>query len=190
MFCKKNMGLFFLCVLFIVWAYFTYDVNRRFPSPENVSTQPGETTSFKGIKLTSGDMEIYDYEGLINQYPQVETAYYIMDEERKLAEDAYHFIIPVTIENSTENPWSIGKEGILSWVMETGTTNNGMDFFSFEELNPDYDGNLEPGESQEIRLTFSIIKDYMTMEEAIKWDKKIIYSYYPSKNYLYYPGEE
>lgn len=190
MFCKKHIGILGVAVLLAVWAYFTYDVNHRFPNPKNISIESGESTNYKGIKITPGEIEIYDYDGLIKQYSQLEMLYYIMDYEQESAKDSYFFLVPITMENPTTEPWSIGKESIVMWVLETGTTHNGVDYSSFSELNPDYDGNLEPGESQEITLAFSIHKEYMTRQEAMKWDKKIIYSYYPTKNFLYYPGEK
>ena len=191
MFCKRNVGIFIAGILLLVWAYFTYDVNKRFPNPKNISLKAGETTDYKGIKLSAGEeIEIYDYDGLVKQYPQLELVYDLMEDEKEMAGDAYFFLAPVTFHNPTKQEWNMGKESIIMWVLETGNTNNGVDYFVFSELNPDYSGTLEPGETMEIKLPFSITKDYITMEKAMKWDKKIIYSYYPAKNFLYYPGEK
>lgn len=187
MFCKKNAMIFFLCLLFILWGYFTYDVNRRFPNPENIKAEQNETVDYKGISMFAKDMEIYPYDRLMERYPQLEQVYDLMEVEDE--KNDIYFIVPVTIENRTKDVWKQGKESIGEWVLEVGEESNGVDYFYFLEMNPDYHKTLEPGESQNIIIPFSINEDYLTLEEAVSEDKKIVYSYYPTKNYLFYPGE-
>ena len=188
MFCKKNAVLFLTSILFALWGYFTYDVNRRFPNPENIKTEQNETVDYKGISITAKEIEIYRYEQLIEHYPQLESVYDLLGGEEKESNNCY-YIVTVVMENRTKKIWNQGKESVVEWMLEVGEEYNGVDFFAFSELNWDYHKTMEPGESQEIKLPYSIREDYITLEEAVKEDKKIIYSYYPTKNYFFYPGE-
>lgn len=186
---KKYIGVVILLAVIGLWAYLVMDVNRRYPKPENIRVQSGETISYQGIKVIPGEMEIYDYQSLIRQYPRMKAMGRSVDEEL-ISHDECYFIVPITIENIMESRWESTGTSLVSWVIETGSTANGMDYFAFKEMNPEYDGILEPGESQKISLIFSIIGDYITMDQALQWDKKIVFSYYPNKNFLYYQGQD
>lgn len=159
---KKYIGVVILLAVIGLWAYLVMDVNRSYPKPENIRVQSGETISYQGIKVIPGEMEIYDYQSLIRQYPRMKTMGRSVDEEL-ISHDECYFIVPLTIENIMESRWESTGTSLVSWVIETGSTSNGMDYFAFKEMNPEYDGILEPGESQKISLIFSIIGDYITM---------------------------
>ncbi len=186
--CKKYIRWVILFAVLCVWGSLVMDVNYRYPKSENICVQPEETFSYQGIKVIPGELGIYDYGSLIRQYPRIETMERSVDEELT-AHDECYFVVPITIENNTGSRWESIGTSLVSWVIETGSTSNGMDYYAFKEMNPEYDGILEPGESQRINLIFSIIGNYITMDQAFQWDKKIVFSYYPYKKFLFYQGQ-
>ena len=190
---RKWIILLISGILLVLWGFFTYDINQRFPNPENIGVKQGETVDYKGIKLTAGEIEIYDGQELLKHYPEVENVDdYVDDEEleyKNRNKDCY-FIIHVSMENVTDNVWEAGKEGLVTWTLEAGNHAQGVGLEDFLCINPDSRSTLEPGEKQDLKYIYRMPEEWMTVEEAGKVDKKVIYSYYPSKNYLYYPGED
>lgn len=66
----------------------------------------------------------------------------------------------------------------------------GSDLEVFLALNPDYSSSIPAGEKMELKIAYCILNEYMTLEEIQNTDIKIVYSYYPTKNYFFYPAEE
>ena len=116
---KKYIGVVILLVVLGLWAYLVMDVNRSYPKPENIRVQSGETISYQGIKVIPGEMEIYDYQSLIRQYPRMKTMGRSVDEEL-ISHDECYFIVPLTIENIMESRWESTGTSLVSWVIETG----------------------------------------------------------------------
>ena len=56
-------------------------------------------------------------------------------------------------------------------------------------LNPEYTGSFEAGAELEVKLVYPIADRYLSWEKLNNSDIKIIYSYYPTKNYILYEAK-
>lgn len=171
-------------ILTMVCGYMIYRINIMYPSPENVAYQPGDTAKYKGMFMHMGEIELYDSEEAAKTYPE------LADLIRGETEQKNWFIVNLELENSTEQKISFGKESIAMCVIEVGLESNGIGFQEFMALNPDYKSSLEPGESMQVKLPYSIWEKYISPEEVENTDIKLVYSYYPTKNYILYSAEE
>lgn len=191
---RKWVILIVCLLLFGVWAYFVYDVNERFSNPENRIVEQGQTASYKGLTIAPGEVEILSYQEMVERYPDFDSTYDEMGEEAEetIHEMAhYHYIlVHLSIENPTDEKISFGKESITLWPIEVGVQGNGMDPFMLMYFNPGYDGSFTAHEKMDMILPYTIYTEYLTLEEIKKEDIRVVYSYYPTKNYIFYEGGE
>lgn len=187
---KKLIMILMILLIFGIWVYMVYDVNHRFPNPVNIACEPGETAGYKGVTLTAGEIEIFSYDEALEHYPSLADAYKSLGtdstDSSENARNYSYVLVHVCLENTTDNTISFGKESIILWTMEAGTHQNGTDFFQFTILNPEYRGSVAAHETIDLILPYGMSLNYMSLEELKSSDIRIVYSYYPTKNYLYY----
>ena len=177
-----------MLVLFSIWGYYTWEINAMYPNPENIPVQQGETFTYKGASITATDMQVYQFDELMTAYPDLSNAYDIMGEEgytqKESAKENNYFTATLNVENNSNEVVTFSKESILYWVIEIGVERNSADFFYFQTLNPSYTSKLQPGEHEEVILCYGILKDYLSFTDIKNSDIKLVYSYYPTKNYV------
>lgn len=184
---KKIIIVVVVLVFFLVSIFMIYNINTVFPSAVEKAYRVGDTTRYKGLKLTVGDVEIYTEEEIMEKYPDIQSG---LEKERYVNDKSTYIIANFTLENDTDEAVSFGKlDHILYWVIETNMDRNGASPLFFQ-LNPEFDSSFSSGEVQEIKLLYQISEVWTSYEEIIHSDKKIVFSYYPTKSYLLYKGEK
>lgn len=196
----KKMILIVFCLLVLgsaggVWGYMVYMVNQNFPAAENIAITEGEEGRYKGLRLTAGEMEIYDYEEAVSKYPALISSYDSMETEgTAVLEDMknyYYVFVHMNIRNTMNQTLDFGKESILYWPIEVGSViSNCMDMFQFTQLNPMYSRSFDENEELDMVLPYAIYKEYISLEDLKQSEIKIVYSYYPTKNYMLYQEAE
>ncbi len=162
-------------------------INKVFPSPENKVYREGETFHYKGLEAKAGEVEIYNREEIKVAYPGIDMEDEVL--ENGQTEEVTYIVANVEISNKTENTISMGKTGVAQWILEAGLYANGADYTSFLSLNPSYSRTFYAGDTKTIKIVFTIRNEYMTKRELEETPLKVVYSYYPSKNYIYYEGK-
>jgi hypothetical protein len=182
----KKIIIFIIILLWIAGsAAQIWRINSLYPNPEEKPAVKGESVLYKGLTLTAGDVEVYTWEELQEVYPDWQGGFFIQDEESTL--EQYNYIIfNITLTNETEEKISFGKEGTDMWVMESGLVHNGSDYFAYMSLNPHIMGQFEPGDTETLKLPYSILREYKSIDELKSDGIKLVYSYYPTKNYILY----
>lgn len=190
---KKILAVIISLVLIGVLGYYIYDINAMYPNPKNIAVRQGQSFNYKGATVETTDMQVYGFEELIKEYPELETAYDVMGEEgekqKKSAKDYNYFCVEMNVRNNQSQTINFVKEGITNWVMEISTYANGMDYFYFQTLNKNYKRILEPGEMEQVFLCYGILDGYVSLQQMKADDIKLVYSYYPTKNYVLKEGE-
>jgi hypothetical protein len=183
-----------LIVIIGVWGYFTYNINKSYPNPKNISVRQGEEFKYKGADITVDEMNVYTFDELIKKYPELQTAYDVMGEDgenqKKEAKKFNYFVSIMNVKNNQSKTINFGKESIPNWVMEISPYANGMDFFYFQTLNEGYTKVLDSGEMEQVILCYGILDEYVSIEKMRSSDIKLVYSYYPTKNYVLRKGGE
>ena len=184
-------------VLICVWGSMTYRINKAYPNPENIPVKLGERTKFHGAFLTGESAEVLSPEEMLENYPQLTDTYEIMGEEisKEMLQDFQQYnymLVKVKLVNGTDCDINFGKNGdALYWIFEEGRESNAQEMFLFQTLNPEYSGSgIKANSEQEVILVSSIMKMYQSLEELKKQEIKVVYSYYPTKNYISILPEE
>lgn len=193
MFYKRFSIIFIIAAAVGVWLYFVADMRQKFPNPENIAVMPGEEGVYKGAVIYSEDIHICDYDGLLELYPELgeETGSidmpYMM-ESRETARQKTYIAVEYVLENRGDEEVQLlhPKENLINMVIEAGAYTNGADYAFAKRLNPSLGRSLGAGEKQQIRLVFSFFEFNLSIEEAEQSDIRLVYSLYPTKEYLYY----
>lgn len=185
-FYKKIITGIVVFMLLICSAYMIYNVNSVFPKADSKAYRTGDETRYRGLKLTVGEVEIYTQEELEEKYPAIKN---INPEFKNVGVNNY-VIANITLENDTDETIELGKFGsVTSWVIETVLYGNGINYFTFLELNPSYSTSFSTGQKQELILPFCVGEGWATYDELMQGNIKIIYSFYPTKVYILYEGK-
>lgn len=181
---KKIMIILIICVLTTVCIVRIYHINNRYPDPENIAVRQGETTIYKGMKLTAKELEIYTEKELLDKYPKLADSW----ERNEDTKAAFTYIIAnMNLKNESQQDISLGKSSITHFFLEINNVEgNAVSQGDFIILNPDYKNTFQAGSESDIKLVYEISDMYMTYNEIKGSRIKIVYSYYPTKNYLYY----
>ena len=174
-------------VVLVLGAVRIVSLNKALPGPEDKPVTVGEKFIYKGLEGTAGDVEIYNKEEMQMAYPDIELEVDGLDDSH--ISDSTYIVANVKMTNNTQDTVYMGKTGVAQWILEAGLNSNGVDAYIFSSLNPDYSSTFQAGDSEEIKLVYTIWSDYMTKEELEKSPLKVVYSYYPGKNYIYYEGK-
>lgn len=191
MYYKKIIIAVTALIFFIVSGFMIYNVNTDYPNAEEKAFKVGEVTRYKGLKLTVGELEIYTEKELIEKYEDTNIAEQIIKGNLDAAESTY-IIANVTLENDTDETITFGKLDSLGyWIIEVGMTSNGTLNFQYV-INPNWDSlkSYSVGEVQNVKLLYCLTKNKISYDQIKQSDVKIIFSYYPTKNYLLYEGEK
>lgn len=191
---KKIAVIIFLVIIAGIWGYMVYQINANYPASKNIAITEGEEGRYKGLRIIPEDLEICSYQEAIDKYPDLFSSYSSLDEEGTSLTgemDLYNYVfVHIKIRNTMNTELSMGKESILYWPIEVnGTESNCMDMFQFTQMNPFYSKTFEGGKELELILPYAIYSEYVSLEELKKSELKIVYSYYPTKNYILYEGE-
>lgn len=180
----KITGMTLAVVALISGILMIYQVNQTYPNPQHEVIRPGEIAKYKGLVLYAGNIEVYET-------GEVKTVYTDVDEEL-FEEDAYWVIINVELENQTEEEIKLTKERLTDWRLEAGVHMNGISAGAFMQLNPDFHSDWKAGEKQSVKLPFSIWKKSLEQTGQVmkETDIMLVYSYYPTKNYILYEAKE
>lgn len=175
--------VFLICSVFMI-----YNVNSVFPNTDDKAYITGDETRYRGLKLTVGEIGVYTREEFIKKYPAGAGNYGPISE---YTEGHNYVVANITLENDTDETISIGKFGTVTlWQIEADLNGNGISYGKFMVLNPTYSVSFPSGTKQELILPFVIAEEWNTYEELKQSDIKIIYSFYPTKSYILYEGEE
>lgn len=174
---------FLICSGFMI-----YNVNSVFPNTDDKEYMTGDETRYKGLKLTVGETGVYTREEFIKKYPAGAENYGPIPE---YTEEHNYVVAEIILENDTDETVSIGKFSTVTfWQIEADFNGNGMDYGKFMVLNPTYSLSFQSGTKQELILPFMIPEEWISYEKLKQSDIKIIYSFYPTKCYILYEGEE
>ena len=166
-------------IFFAFSVFMIYNVNSVFPNAEDKAYRTGDEIRYRGLKLTVGEIEVWTQEEFQEKYHAIQ----------KNDSDCNYVIAKITLENDTDKIIKFGKFGsVTHWVIETGINGNGMDQLLFIELNPSYATSFSSGQKQELILPFYLSEEQITYYELMQEDKKIIYSFYPTKAYILHEG--
>ncbi len=192
--CKKVMIGCIVLLVFCIWGYFVYRVNAEYPNPKHKAYEAGDVTQYKGLNLTVGSAEVYSYGEFVNAYPQVKSAYDKFGEQGgALRNDMMKYNIVVahaTLENPSDRTIDLGKERVTSWKLEVENESNGCSQFEFDVLNPTYSTTVKAHEKQDVIFVFSLLDEFLTLEELKCEDVKIVFSYYPTKSYMLFKAAD
>lgn len=180
---RKPAGIILSIILILVWGYFVWDVNVRYPNPEEKIIRPGETGLYKGLNFQAGNINIYTKSEFEKLY----------DFSSGEDEDGTYIVAEAVFENKTEETIVLSEDQPLYWPVEVGyQRGSNIEYGSFQALNRNYSGNtvLKPGEKMEVSLTFYIHQSALAYDEIKREDIRIVYSYYPTKNYILLNGQE
>ena len=191
---KKIIMIVLLVAFAGIWGYLVYQVNANYPAAKNIAITEGEEGRYKGLRITPEGLEICSYEEAVDKYPELVSSYSSLDDEGTSLTgemDLYNYVfVHIKIRNTMDTKLSMGKESILYWPIEVnGIESNCMDMFQFTQMNPSYSRTFEAGKEIELILPYAIYKEHVSLEELKKSELKIVYSYYPTKNYILYKGD-
>ena len=65
---KKMAVILAGIILTGIWLFFTIDINRRYPNPEEKQLKTAEKGYYKGMELEVGEIELYTKEEYENRY--------------------------------------------------------------------------------------------------------------------------
>lgn len=181
----KKMLAVILPLICIACIAAIYNVNYVYPMPKDIFYTEGETAVYKGLDITIGELELYQNEQVQTVYPEIYSGF---DSSGKDT-DTNIIIANIKIKNTTDRKISLGKESITIWPVEAGYVGNGIDLSCFMMLNPEYTGSFEAGTELEVKLVYPIADRYLSWEKLNNSDIKVIYSYYPTKNYILYEAK-
>ena len=197
-FSKKIIAVVTVGILLFVASFVQiYALNKNFANPENIPLEKSETSFYKGLKITPTDLCIYTWDELNEKYPAWAECYIfqntfesIEDEsEDKGGKDINFILCKVEVENDTEYEIELVKDKFLYWIIEAGYVVNGMDPMTYEALNDEETCRFNPGDVKTVYLPYQIWKEDLPTDELKKTDIKIVYSYYPTKNYLFFKSD-
>lgn len=187
---RKIVFVLVLTVILIFWGHGVYRINHAYPNPENKEYKEGEVTSYKGLQMKVGALEVYSPQQLEEAYPDIKAYYDEKPEEREYAQANTWFVVQVVLENTSEEDITMYYSSVNYWTVEVGTVGNGSSMEEFMVLNPQYSNTVRAGEKMEVLVPYNIGKEYITMEEIEDEDIKIVFSYYPTKSYMLYKSDE
>lgn len=178
---KRIILIVLIALLFGLWGYLVYDMNVRYPNPEEKILRNGEQTLYKGLTLTAGDISVYSRKELEERY----------DYAGVESTDGTYILAEVTLENNTEDKIFLSGDQPLYWVAEIGyLCCNGINMGLSQFFKTDYNIMLNPGESTELILPYYIFNINGTYDQIKKEEIRIVYSYYPTKNYIVLEPQE
>lgn len=183
--CYKKMLVVILPFICIACIAMIYNVNRVYPMPKDIFYTEGETAVYKGLDISIGEIELYQNEQVQTVYPEIYSGF---DSSGKDT-DTNIIIANIKIKNTTDRKISLRKEGIVTWPVEAAYVGNDVDLSCFMMLNPEYTGSFEAGAELEVKLVYPIADRYLSWEKLNNSDIKVIYSYYPTKNYILYEAK-
>lgn len=165
-----------LACLSTVWWNAYKDVNEKYPAAKREAVKEGEVLKYDELEFTVTSSEEYDYEGLINAYPQM-IEIDSLTHFNKFYEQKF-LIIDLLVKN---NGTQAKEPELYQLVAGNKTTTNGIDVEMFYLLNEN-EGllcpNIEPGQEIKVRLTYSYLDMYFG--NGKNSDKKeLIISLYP-----------
>ena len=182
---KKTIIIAVVLIFFVFSAFMIYNVNTAYPGAEEKAYRVGDVTRYKGLKLTVGNVEIYKEEELTEKYPETKSE---LDNDNSSIRCNY-IVANITFENDTNETITFGKlDYVAYWVIETDMSGNGASLL-FTKLNPDYKKSFSVGEVQKLKIIYSIPEDWTSYEKLQQVDKKIVFSYYPTKSNILYEHE-
>lgn len=184
-----------ILIFFAVSVFMIYNVNSVYPNAEEKAYREGDVTRYKGLKMTVGEVEIYTEDELIEEYADIDingkltTEGYIVEGEH-ISEGTY-IIVNITLENDTDETITFGKlDDIYYWITEVGMTANSTFLRLFFEINPVIYSSFSAGDVQEMKLLYRMDERNISYEQLKQNDIKVVFSYYPTKEYLLYEGEK
>lgn len=180
---KKLAGIILVVILFLIWGYFVWDMNVRYPNPEEKVLRPGEQALYQGLTLYAGDIEVYTREEFEELYEYSSGS----------DENGTYIVAEAVLENNTEETIALSENQPLYWVVEVGyKCHNASEYVSFQILNKEYSSItvLKPGDVMELKIPYYINPIAATYDVIRKEDIRIVYSYYPTKNYILLNGQE
>lgn len=183
---KKVFFFLFLGILCIVWGYRIYDINKRFPSPEEHGVQAGETFIYQGLEITAiGNKEVYTLEEIENIYGLGDVLPTGSLESIKSSECLYYVCTDIEIFNPSSEEVSFEKGyAPMYWPYEMTASFNGMAYEPYMGFNYEFHQVLKPKEVQNLKLVYQIIDSTKSREDILSETVKIIYSLYPEKEYI------
>ncbi len=175
----KLIAVVLTIVILGIWVYLVYDINRAYPSPEEIIYKKNETFDYYGLDITPKNIDIYSYEELCKKYHGFENT--VTKQEGEM-----FVIVTLHIKNTNTNKIETKDNPLSYWRLETGMETNGMEGelayivdYSSEIFNVGFEGDVE--------MPFSIYKRYLdgkSEEEILEQGIKIVADYYPYKKYI------
>ncbi|MCI8365890.1 MAG: hypothetical protein HFG34_13240 [Eubacterium sp.] len=178
---KKYTILILAVPVFLIWGYLVWDINDRYPNPEEKILLAGEQARYQGILLTAGDIKIYSS-------AEFDALYDYSSGDEKIGT---YIVIQAELKNDTEETIILSENQPLYWIAEVGyRCSNAVNIDTFQILNKDYTGMvlIEPGEVFKVELPYFIYSINASYDVIKKQDIRVVYSYYPTKNYILSKG--
>lgn len=181
---KKRMAIFLLILIVFCTAGFAVrylNLNRRYPKPEQITYQSGDTFELEEIEVTLMEKEVLGQEEFFSQYGIAETQIAGYYESHPTVFLLAEFRVKNTAQESRNYQTAFSQDAV-----EYKTFANGEDISFFPYINEygNWDGNLLPGEEREILLAYPIPKTLMTekhWKQAKELPYQIVLRNYPEK---------
>lgn len=190
---RRKIYIFLLFLIGIIcYVYFVYDINKRFPSPENYVVKEGESFLYQGIYMDVEKHEFLTYSQLNEKYHPVEAG--VLEDLFYEKKNGYYLCQYLKIHNTQNEEIDLKSAyDIGNWCYESRKDYNGMTFVGCVmdgELTVEKGGiSVQPGESKEVMLCYYIGREGKDIKTVKKENFKIVYSLYPTKNYILVKGD-
>lgn len=177
--------LFVLLSAALFLSRFTY-INKKYPNPQIVTHQIGETILGGDVSLLFSDYELYSGERFRKVLPDYQDS--VMNEDMSQIKDSQKYVLvaSVSIENKSTEEKTIS---LVQITAESVSWSNGIDGEIFALLNEGAKDpmniHLQPGEKKDLLLPYSI---YEFQFQERQWeniesrDYNLVLSYYPVRN--------
>lgn len=176
---KKMAVILVGIILAGIWLFLTIDINRRYPNPEEKQLKAAEKGYYKGMELEVGEIELYTKEEYENRYGVAAS----------MTEPGTYITVNLTLKNNTDQAVLLDKEGPVMWLLEVGNLyHNSCIYQDFISLNGENRGIMEAHSSWELTLPYFVYSESVLYDRLKKEEIRIVYSYYPTKNYIWKEG--
>ena len=158
---------FVVAVCVIASFYFIYDINKRFPEPDNVHTYTYDNPAVEdGLKITPIECKMYNYSGTLSSFKEGADT----DKIRAL-------LFKVQFENTTLSDITYTTDDFVMVARNCGAFNGVM------VEDGDNKSVIKPGEKQTFTLSTVLVEDSLVKK---KWMNKLdsdtyyfVYWWYP-----------
>ncbi len=154
----KKIYLGIIMILAAVYAVRFWYVNSLFPQEEYISAGMHEIITNHGLEYRVENLELISAEEYAESYGNTDT----FDAGETVA------VTTLKVQNTSSE---IKRTNLLDFVLAKGSWSNGTDLYALYDMNGDtFDGTIQPGEVQELRIATCVNKEVTKLlEDKSSW---------------------